>query len=230
MDWYEKTDDNGNKSLHFWYKQKGELDGYTHLGATLPASNFGSFLAGNYSSMSMSTDFAENDFITQQQDPHLQCARASNLMAESKGATRTNYRNELVVANANADGTAGTANIDNFKDGIIRMIGFMEKGIPPVAGVDWGTGTNNPASNGGDGMAEHYINITGFSINMQKQQYPMGLSYGFNITGGTFNYADCWYKTGREGVNNSKYFLYNDGLMQRTTPRRTWTITNLRVK
>jgi hypothetical protein len=228
MDWYEKTNESGEKSLHFWYKQKGELEGYTHLDATLPMSNFGSLLSGGYTSMSMSTGFAENEFVTQHQTPWLQCARASNLMAEDRGAARSYYSNELMVVNMGENGRAGEANIDNLKDGIIRMMGFMEKGIPPVAGVDYRNGTANPD---GDGMTDHYINITGFSINMQQNNYPaLNTSFGFNITNGRFTFANCFAKTGKEGVDYNKYLQYNsfNGLVQYNN--YGWTLTNLRVK
>jgi hypothetical protein len=111
------------------------------------------------------------------------------------------------------------------------MIGFMEKGIPPVAGVDYKTGSPNPTSVGGDGMTDHYINITGFGIIMQKQQYSMGLlSFGFNIIGGWFNYANCYSPNGATGLSPNNVMQYNSNTGLTTQSSLGWTLTNLRVK
>jgi hypothetical protein len=136
----------------------------------------------------------------------------------------------LTVVNNGENGKAGTGNIDKLKSGIINMIFSMEQGIPPVAGVDYKAGSPNPTRDGGDGMADHYINITSFRISMQKQQNYMGLGSTFNITSGFFNFANCYAPNGATGLKADNFMMYNPFTNLVTKSSLGWTLTNLRVK
>lgn len=90
-------------------------------------------------------------------------------MCINRGGENSSYANELAMVSAGVSGEAGGSGIpENFVFGIEKLCSSLERGIPVVAGVDYGPGSNNSIEKGGDGMTDHYVAIIGVTLNFSK--------------------------------------------------------------
>ena len=224
-DWYESED---GKSLIFIYGETGQREGYKNLGAHLGQDYKDKIKNGAYSTVSMSTNFGNDDFVAQKAG---ECCKAAKQMCINRGGENSSYANELAMVSAGVSGEAGGSGIpENFIFGIEKLCSSLERGIPVVAGVDYGPGSNNSIEKGGDGMTDHYVAIIGVTLNFSKDN----LTGETSISGGNLRYANPGNNSSSEGLNPSNLFtinIYKNYRVERYVNNGVcFTVTNLRVK
>ena len=224
-DWYESED---GKSLIFIYGETGQREGYKNLGAHLGQDYKDKIKNGAYSTVSMSANFGNDDFVAQKAG---ECCKAAKQMCSNRGGENSSYANELPIVSAGVNGEAGGSGIpENFVFGIEKLCSSLEKGVPVVAGVDYGPGSNNSTKKGGDGMTDHYVAIIGVTLNFSKNN----LTGETSISGGNLRYANPGNNSSSEGLNPSNLFTINVSKNYRVERYVNngvcFTVTNLRVK
>ena len=219
-DWYEAED---GKSINFVYGETGERKGYKHLGANLDQQYVDKINNGDYSSLSISANFQNEDFVPQKDG---QCCKAANQMCTNRGGKKTNYGNELQIVTRGENGSAGVNGIKSNLFSAIKSVGeSLIKGIPVVAGVDFVGGTDNPTSNGGDGMADHYVAIIGITLNFTKG------ANGASISSGTIQYANPGNSSPTKGLNPANLFSFSANSNWKVERKEyKQTMTNIRVR
>ena len=221
-DWYESED---GKSLMFVYGETGQREGYRNLGAHLEQEYKDRIKNGAYSTVSMSANFRNDDFVAQKDG---ECCKAANQMCINRGGKKTYYGNELSLVTTGDNGKAGSSGIPkNFFYGIEKLCFSLENGIPIVAGVDYAPGSNNTD---GDGMTDHYVAIIGVSLNFSKDD----ITGKTCVSGGTLRYANPGNKSSSDGLNPNNLFTINKSknyrIERNVKEGVCFTLTNLRVR
>ena len=224
-DWYESED---GKSLIFIYGETGQREGYKNLGAHLGQDYKDKIKNGGYSTVSMSANFGNDDFVAQKAG---ECCKAAKQMCINRGGENSSYANELAIVSTGVNGEAGGSGIpENFFLGIERLCSSLENGIPVVAGVDYGPGSSNSIEKGGDGMTDHYVAIIGMTLNFSKNNTTGETS----ISGGNLQYANPGNQSPAKGLSTSNLFNINISKNYRVERYVNngvcLTVTNLRVK
>ena len=224
-DWYESED---GKTLEFIYGESAQREGYTNIGSHLTQEYRDRVKNGEYSTVSMSANFGNSDFVAQKDG---RCCEAANQMCINRGGKRTFYGNELSLVTPGDNGKAGSSGIPkNFSYGIEKLCSSLENGIPVVAGVDYASGSNNPIRNHGDGMTDHYVAIIGVTLYFSKDS-STGETF---ISGGNLRYANPGNNLSSDGLNPNNLFTINVSKNYRVERYVNngvcFTVTNLRVK
>ena len=224
-DWYESED---GKTLEFIYGESGQREGYTNIGSHLGQEYKDRIKNGEYSTVSMSANFGNDDFVAQKAG---ECCKAAKQMCINRGGENSCYSNELAIVSAGVNGEAGGSGIpENFVFGIEKLCTSLENGIPVVAGVDYGPGSSNSINDGGDGMTDHYVAIIGVTLNFSKDNSTGKTS----ISGGNLRYANPGNNSSSDGLNPNNLFTINVSknyrLERYVRHGVCFTVTNLRVK
>ena len=224
-DWYESED---GKTLEFIYGESGQREGYTNIGSHLGQEYKDRIKNGEYSTVSMSANFGNDDFVAQKAG---ECCKAAKQMCINRGGENSCYSNELAIVSAGVNGEAGGSGIpENFVFGIEKLCTSLENGIPVVAGVDYGPGSSNSINDGGDGMTDHYVAIIGVTLNFSKDN-SIGKT---SISGGNLRYANPGNNSSSDGLNPNNLFTINVSknyrLERYVRHGVCFTVTNLRVK
>ena len=224
-DWYESED---GKTLEFIYGESAQREGYTNIGSHLGQEYKDRIKNGEYSTVSMSANFGNDDFVAQKDG---KCCEAANQMCINRGGVKTYYGNELPIVTTGDNGEAGSSGIPkNFFYGIEKLCSSLENGIPVVAGVDYGPGSNNPIKDHGDGMTDHYVAIVGVTLNFSKDN-STGKAF---ISGGNLRYANPGNISSSDGLNPNNLFTINVSknyrLERYVRNGVCFTMTNLRVR
>jgi len=214
--------------LIFIYGETGQREGYKNLGAHLAQDYKDKIKNGDYSTVSMSANFVNDDFVAQKAG---ECCKAAKQMCINRGGENSSYANELAIVSAGINGEAGGSGIpENFVFGIEKLCSSLENGIPVVAGVDYGPGSSNPIKDGGDGMADHYVAIIGVTLNFSKNITTGETS----LSGGNLQYANPGNESPHKGLSSSNIFNINVSKNYRVERYVNngvrLTVTNLRVK
>ncbi|MBQ6071032.1 MAG: RHS repeat-associated core domain-containing protein, partial [Bacteroidales bacterium] len=224
-DWYESED---GKTLEFIYGESAQREGYTNIGSRLTQEYKNRIKNGEYSTVSMSANFGDGDFVAQKDG---RCCEAANQMCINRGGERTFYGNELPLVTPGDNGKAGSSGIPkSFSYGIEKLCSSLENGIPVVAGVDYRPGSSNSITEGGDGMTDHYVAIIGVTLNFSKDN-STGKTF---ISGGNLRYANPGNNSSSDGLNPNNLFIINVSRNYRVERHVRYgvcfTMTNLRVR
>jgi RHS repeat-associated protein len=217
-DWYESED---KKTIEYLHGVTGQREGYTHLGATLDEEHEKKIRNGDYSTVSISANFSEKEFVTQKEN---QCCAAAKKMCMNRGGKWSTYADELLVVAKGEKGRAGNG-IQAALFKVLEKVGeSLVKGIPVVAGMDHQDGSRNPIEKGGDGMTDHYVAIIGITINFTKDDNGVA-----SISGVTMQYANPGRKRAADGVSPSNKFTFSSATNWRGVNGHR-IMTNVRVK
>jgi RHS repeat-associated protein len=217
-DWYESED---KKTIEYLHGVTGQREGYTHLGATLGEEYEKNIRNGDYSTLSISANFKDEDFVAQKDG---QCCAAAKQMCINRGGKNSTYANELSIVTMGENGCAGNEGIKENLFSALKSVGeSLIKGIPVVAGVDYEEGTSNKIIKGGDGMTDHYVAIIGITLNLTKGDN------GASISSGTIRYANPGCQNAANGMSPKNKFTFSSATNWRGVNGHR-IMTNLRVK
>ena len=222
-DWYESED---GSVLSYIHGKIDEMEGYKHIGTTLGQEQKDAFNRGDYSTLNISANFKEDDFVTQMGSDgksKMSCAAAANAMCIQRGGDRTSYANEFPMVTEGANGRAGDGIQSNLFSAIVDVSNSLLQGIPVVGGVDYKNDSPNKKTSGGDGMTDHYIAITGVSLSLSK-----GDGGQVKITGGSFQYANPGNFSFVQGLSSKNILNFNSNGWKASNSK--YILTTMRVK
>jgi hypothetical protein len=218
-DWYESED---KKTIEYLHGVTGQREGYTHLGATFGEEYEKNIRNGDYSTVFITANFTEKEFVTQKPN---QCCAAAREMCMNRGGEWSTHKNELlVVTKDEKNGRAGDGIKNTLFDALERVGMSLAKGIPVVAGMDHKDGSTNLIKKGGDGMTDHYVAIIGITLNFTKGDN------GASISNGTIRYANPGNSTSKRGLSPHNIFTFSAITKWRVERKYNQTMTNIRVR
>mgnify|MGYP001187266222 CR=1 FL=1 len=218
-DWYESED---KKTIEYLHGVTGQREGYTHLGATLGEEYEKNIRNGDYSTVFITANFTEKEFVTQKPN---QCCAAAREMCMNRGGEWSTYKNELlVVTKDEKNGRAGDGIKNTLFDALEKVGMSLAKGIPVVAGMDHKDGSPNLIKNGGDGVTDHYVAIIEITVNFTKDNNGKG-----SISSGTIRYANPGCQNAANGMSPKNKFTFSSATNWRGVNGHR-IMTNLRVK
>jgi hypothetical protein len=217
-DWYESED---KKTIEYLHGVTIQREGYTHLGATLGEEYEKNIRNGDYSTLSISANFKDEDFVAQKDG---QCCAAAKQMCINRGGKNSTYANELSIVTMGENGCAGDGIKNTLFDALERVGMSLAKGIPVVAGMDHKDGSPNLIKNGGDGVTDHYVAIIEITVNFTKDNNGKG-----SVSGGTIRYANPGCQNAANGMSPKNKFTFSSATNWRGVNGHR-IMTNLRVK
>ena len=215
-DWYESED---KKTIEYLHGVTGQREGYTHLGATLDEEHEKKIRNGDYSTVFITANFTEEEFVTQKPN---QCCAAARKMCMNRGGEWSTYKNELlVVTKDEKKGRAGDGIKNTLFEALERVGISLAKGIPVVAGMDYADGSPNSE---GDNITDHYVAIIEITVNFTKDNNGKA-----SVSSGTIRYANPGCKQAADGVSPSNKFTFSSATNWRGM-NGDKIMTNIRVK